>query len=593
MVLGAPGAGKSTFLRKMGLEALRGKRQEFQHRCIPVFVELKRLPTSDINLEQVIVNEFETCGFPDAKGFTRKALKQGRLLILLDGLDEVPTAQLTQAIRAIQDFVDRYDKNRYIASCRVAAYRHNFRRSSGVTMAEFEDDQIQQFICNWFRSSTNAQTQKAETCWIELQKPQAAGAKELAHTPLLLTFLCLVYDRSLSFPSNRSILYRKALRILLEEWAAEKCLENQRQIYEGPSVELEESLLSEIAAKGFARDQLFFSQREIVDRIKAFLANNLNAPKYLDGEKVLEAIAVQQGILVERAEDAYSFSHLTLQEHLTAQYIVNNPENIRLLVAKHLLNDNWREVFLLIAGLLPGSKGADPLLLLMEEQARSFINTPKLKALLKWADDLTAESEGNYMPAAERAVAIYFACNLAHERIFQSDEVRPAAANVQKLCIRSGQTFNIFIQSFDYDFGLDQIVRDILIARDFTLSFDPEIFCGLELARTFEETQIFKSVDFTKLITELEILKSQVPDNAQPLEIRRPFFDRVDQVWVNALELNREIATLSDEEVGAWADYLDACRLMVRCKKAAVRVSPQTWDAIEGRMLTVAAETNG
>ncbi len=46
----------------------------------------------------------------------------------------------------------------------------------------------------------------------------------------------------------------------------------------------------------------------------------------LDSEKVLNAIEVQQGILVERMEDQYSFSHLTLQEYLTAQYLVDNNE---------------------------------------------------------------------------------------------------------------------------------------------------------------------------------------------------------------------------------------------------------------------------
>ncbi|MGB7250866.1 MAG: NTPase (NACHT family), partial [Phormidesmis sp.] len=45
MVLGGPGAGKSTFLRKVGLEALRTfyyERAEYGHRLIPVLLELKR-----------------------------------------------------------------------------------------------------------------------------------------------------------------------------------------------------------------------------------------------------------------------------------------------------------------------------------------------------------------------------------------------------------------------------------------------------------------------------------------------------------------------------------------------------------------------
>jgi predicted NACHT family NTPase len=37
MVLGQPGAGKSTFLRRMGLEALKGSNGKYQPTCIPVF----------------------------------------------------------------------------------------------------------------------------------------------------------------------------------------------------------------------------------------------------------------------------------------------------------------------------------------------------------------------------------------------------------------------------------------------------------------------------------------------------------------------------------------------------------------------------
>jgi predicted NACHT family NTPase len=138
------------------------------------------------------------------------------LLILLDGLDEVPTKNLNEAIAQIQNFVDQYDKNRFIASCRTAAYRSGFRRFSDVAMADFDDTQIEQFIGNWFQSEADKQAGTAQKCWEILQKPEYKAAKELAQTPLLLTFLCLVYDRSQSFPDNRSVLYRKALRILLE-----------------------------------------------------------------------------------------------------------------------------------------------------------------------------------------------------------------------------------------------------------------------------------------------------------------------------------------------------------------------------------------
>ena len=323
MVLGQPGAGKSTFLRKIGLEALKGKKGGFKPARIPVFIELKSFTSSPIDIEKLIVEEFSICGFPSSEQFIAKALEQGKLLILLDGLDEVPTVNTNEVISKIQNFVDRYDKNSFIVSCRTAAYRNNFQRFTDVKIADFDDTKIEQFIGSWFQSEVDKQAGTAQKCWELLQKPEYAAAKELAHTPLLLTFLCLIYDRSQNFPNNRSVLYKSALRILLEEWAAEKRIVRD-EIYQGLSTELEESLLSEIAYTGFETDKLFFSQREVVEEIKTFLAGNLNAPKHLDGEAVLKAIAVQQGILVERAEDVYSFSHLTLQEYLTAQYIADN-----------------------------------------------------------------------------------------------------------------------------------------------------------------------------------------------------------------------------------------------------------------------------
>jgi predicted NACHT family NTPase len=185
MVLGQPGAGKSTFLRRIGLAALKG---EYGHKCVPVFIELKRFTTSEIDLEKVIALELKACGFPKPEVSTAELLRQGQLLVLLDGLDEVQNDQLDIAIQKIEDFVDRYSKNRFIASCRIAAYRSYFTRFSDVIMADFDDEQIQKFIQNWFSATQDRQFDVAKRCWELLQQQEYQSAKELAQTPLLLTF---------------------------------------------------------------------------------------------------------------------------------------------------------------------------------------------------------------------------------------------------------------------------------------------------------------------------------------------------------------------------------------------------------------------
>jgi hypothetical protein len=558
MVLGQPGAGKSTFLRRIGLEALKGKKEIARHRCIPVFLELKTFKDQKGTIEDRIVEEFRTCGFPEPEQFTKSALSQGRLLILLDGLDEVPAANINEVIRQIEGFVDRYDKNRFITSCRIAAYRSRFKRFFDVVMADFDDAQIETFINNWFHTEKDLQAGTAQRCRELLAKPEHKAAKELGHTPLLLTFLCLVYDKSQGLPSNRSVLYGKALRILLEEWAAEKRIVGWT-VYEGLSIELEELLLAQIAYENFAQDRLFFPKRDLVTQIKTFLASNLNAPQQLDGEAVLNAIAIQQGILVERAEDVFSFSHLTLQEYLTAQYLVDHNE-IATFVTAHLTDSRWHEVFTLVAGLMRG--GADDLLRAMTSQTQQMIDSPKLLALLTWAHQVTDGSEGKFKPAAKRVAVTYIALALA----LYLDRV-----NLPKIAI-------------DLDLSLTAAIDlDRNFNRALVLTFTVDL--AVELVLALEKIKIYENIDFAGLVARLGSMKAQFPDRQASWETRVAFAEKMLQTFCQAIHLDRDLLGLSATEIQTLNDYFYANHLIIQCKDAAVRVSPQVWQTIEDGML--------
>ncbi|MBW4471158.1 MAG: NACHT domain-containing protein [Stenomitos rutilans HA7619-LM2] len=598
MVLGQPGAGKSTFLRRIGLEALKRDGSGYRHNCIPVFLELKRFNTGTVDIEQAIAREFETCNFPDPARSTKRLLEDGKLLVLLDGLDEVPTQQMDQAITQIQDFCDRYSQNRFIASCRTAAYRSRFRQFVDVIMADFDDEQIQQFMTNWFRSKDDQQLGVAQKCWNLLQQPGYASTRELAQTPLLLTFLCLVFDDAQTFPKQRAILYKDALDVLLKRWASEKRIQRD-PIYQDLTLPLEEMMLAEIAYTGFVNDRLFFQKRDVVEQICTVLINNLNAPQHLDGDAVLDAIQIQQGILVERARNVLSFSHLTLQEYLTAQHIADN-NLVAQLVADHLCDRRWREVFLLIAGLMRG--GADALLLQMETAASHFVNTARLKHLLDWAEQATAGSEGDFKPVAKRSAAIF---------------ISPACAN-NILALTSALCPNLY-------YGLDSIsldlcifgaaltpnpnldfFRDIISDLDLAIRYNPDLLqdeafifnevfallrrCVRNLTQAIVQLEVFNLVYSDTLSSRLNVLEAKPFGIPQSCEARSDLIESIRRTWYLALSLDSDWVDWSEAEAEALNHYLYANELIVRCKEAAVRVSPQVWAGIEERMLTVRDE---
>ena len=415
MVLGGPGVGKSTFLRKVGLEALRKKEGNFAHECDPVFLELKKCTEDPVDIEALIADEFKTCGYPRPEEMTKTALKSGKLLVLFDGLDEVPTAKIDNVVRKIGDFVDLYSQNRFIASCRTAAYKGGFTRFTEVEIAEFDDLQVKAYIDNWFTSTSDPHQRQpdeemktAEQCWQTLNELQHEATKELARNPLLLTLLCIVYDDLRHFPRNRTDLYERALNIFLKKWAAEKGVLRDSSVNQFLDTLTEKRMLSEIAAKNFEANRLFLSENELIDQIKEFGEKNANILQTSNPSKILETIVVEQGLFVERISGVYSFFHLTFQEYLTANYIVRDARSIKRLVTEHLYDERWREVFLLTAELMPK---ADSLLMEMTVEAAKSINTDGLKALLQWAKRITKPPDDPYNRASKPTFAIrqYFA----------------------------------------------------------------------------------------------------------------------------------------------------------------------------------------
>ena len=71
-ILGKPGAGKTTFLKYITLQAARG-----QLFAIPIFVSLKEWADSKLELFDFMVKQFEICQFPNARPFIQLIFATG------------------------------------------------------------------------------------------------------------------------------------------------------------------------------------------------------------------------------------------------------------------------------------------------------------------------------------------------------------------------------------------------------------------------------------------------------------------------------------------------------------------------------------
>ncbi|MGK7936056.1 MAG: NACHT domain-containing NTPase [Xenococcaceae cyanobacterium] len=346
-------------------------------------------------------------------------------------------------------------------------------------------------------------------------------------------------------------------------------------------------MLAEIAYQGFNNDQLFFQKQKLVNSIKDFLADTVDNPKYLDGQKILKAIAAQQGILVERAEDIYSFSHLTLQEYLTAQYISQEDIRIEELVTKHLTEKRWREIFLLVAGI---KDDAGELLKLMEKVTQQCINTPKLQNLLVWVEKVTDTTPGDFQPVGKRAIALELAKAVALKLDLDIAEAIAKAKDFSKVKDFSHVNIYLLAKAIKLNFHPD-IVIATAIAKAINIA---AVIDGLiDYTQVSQKFQIYKNVNFTEINATLEKLKKQIPNCKEEKKVcqifnnrlYQTFSNKLRQIWLEAFHLTPEMIDLSESELEALDNYFYANLLMVQCKKAAVRVSKETWQGIESRML--------
>lgn len=439
IILGKPGAGKTTFLKYIALQALDANLIE---KRIPIFIPVKEWDDSRKPLLEFIKDQFSICDFPDSDAFVKRLLASGSCLILLDGLDEVST-NVSHIIEQIHSISNRYGANKYIISCRIAAYNYEFTQFTDLELADFSDEQIKSFISNWFQD--NAGT--AEQCWSKIQ--ETPPIKELASVPLLLTLLCLAFDETLTFPPNKAELYKDSIDALLRKWDTTRRIKRV-QLYRNFSIRRKETMFSQIAIRTFEKNHYFLPQRTLEEYILNFIKNLPEVDmdvEELDAEAILKSIEHQHGIFIERAKGIFSFSHLTFQEYFTAKYLVENAvkDTLQKLVKQHLTDARWHEIFLIIAGMLPIG---DDFLILMKKQIDRLVTAELTGLLMLIRKKVESREEFIVKIKLSRGLARAYALHRAFEHM-EHDHKFGRARNLSLDAIQA-VTRNTFLDLFKF-----------------------------------------------------------------------------------------------------------------------------------------------
>lgn len=620
VVLGKPGAGKTTFMKYLAMSCLAGK---FHGELVPIFVtlkvyaETKGAPT----LQEYIFAELQQRKV--SRDTVERLLESGRALILLDGLDEVKQEDDRRVKQDIDKFSSDWLKNRFAITCRIAAREYQFEKFTEVEVTDFDDEQIEAFVNNWFKGKDEP---KAARLLKKLKDNKPV--QELAKSPLLLTLLCLVFGDRNDLPPKRSELYKEGLEVLMKKWDAKRNIERE-QIYKHLSPQNKEDMLGQIAFNTFIKGEYFFRQEDLQHQIKNYICNLPEAdgdPEVLrvDSEVVLKAIEHHHGLLVERARNIYSFSHLTFQEYFTAREIDRERKLEDLM--QHLTDPRWKEVFLLTAEIL---RRSDDFLLMMKERIDELLAGDKnLQLFLFWAEQKTNSIQSRYKPIALRA---YYASKhynykySNHNRNYSGERAFYLALDLDKnLDLNDDPKLN---NDRDFILSLENAIEiTIRYSRDLTLSHNRQLemsaahylLSDLDLALTiasilainevgdmgddtFRQTlQILKDrlpnpqnnrKQFFRLPQALKVLKDRLPD---PNNNYEEFF----QWWaINGFEWMQELQKVcvdqlnisynwqfTDNQEALLEKYYEANHLLVQCMNRSY-VSKEVREEIEATLL--------
>ncbi|VFM96413.1 MAG: NACHT domain-containing protein [Candidatus Kentron sp. G] len=370
VILGAPGSGKTTLLKALASGVSQHQWPEWRE-LVPVFVPLRafsRVPDQpelyDWLAHQLLPAEY---GIRHGEPLLKRLLAKGRLLLLLDGLDEVNAVDLPSLLDRVGAFLEEYggekgDACRILLTCReqnydlmsdavllrtrgMAEYRFGNMRDSEVDA--MVESRRQDFAARPNRSIPNFLTAIRAN-------PQVF---RLHRNPLLLTLSIGLYLHRVddAVPQHRTEFYDESIQHLLRrhDFLIDPQLgkANHFEVRDKVALLCQFALSSMEAALARGED---FEDFPVADLIAAAdgLARQLLSIEPGQARALVMEIQEQAGLIADTGNrETYTFAHRSFHEYCAARELANLGDEGFERLQKNLTHPAWRQSALFYCGM--------------------------------------------------------------------------------------------------------------------------------------------------------------------------------------------------------------------------------------------------
>jgi hypothetical protein len=229
VLVGYPGSGKTTFLKKLALQCLREPPAGLPQDVLPVLLPLRQLRDEDLTLgpEFLLARTLHAAPTSADRDQCRWLLhERGHLLLLCDGLDEVPRDRRERVLTWVRE-IARRGGHWFGVTSRPIDTLPDFGADTADTVARLEvrplgDAEVRDFVRRWHHVvEPSGASERAGRLLAQLDDARRRHIRlnELRGNPLLLTILCLVWrDRGEVLATERVELYQDCVQVLLDRW---------------------------------------------------------------------------------------------------------------------------------------------------------------------------------------------------------------------------------------------------------------------------------------------------------------------------------------------------------------------------------------